>query len=253
MSVVGTAVVTGAGSPRGIGRATAMRLARDGWAIVAADIDGAAAMQSATAVAQAHCVPTLAVPCDVAQEDSVAALHQAVTSSDLPPVGVVATIAGITAPQDFVDSTRADWDHVVAVNATGTYLVVKAFVDDLIAQRFGRIITMGSVTAQHGGGVFSKTLYAGAKAAIIGLTRGLARELAPYGITANCVSPGAVDTDIRGDATTPERELELSHSVPLGRQASVEDVAAAFAYFAGSDGSYLTGVTLPVNGGSYIC
>lgn len=247
-----TAVITGAGSVRGIGRATARRMAREGWAVVAADLDEAAAVATAEAVAAEYGAPTLGVGVDVSDDSSVDALHAAVATSDLPPVGAVMTIAGITAPQDFLDSTRDQWDRVMAVNATGAYLVIKAFVPDMIAGGYGRIVTMSSVTAQHGGGVFSKTLYAAAKAAVLGLTRGLARELAQYEITANSIAPGAVDTDIRAGATTPEREVALAQSVPLGRQATVEDCAAAFAFLASQDASYLTGLTVNLNGGSYI-
>lgn len=246
-----TVVISGAGSPRGIGRAVALRFARDGWAVVAADIDAKAAEETAALVAELG-VPALGLGCDVTSEQAVQALADAVAASDLPPVGAVFPIAGITAPMDFVDSTLADWDRTIAVNSTGTYLLIKAFVPTMIEQRFGRIVTMSSVTAQHGGGVFSKTLYAAAKAANIGLARGLARELAQYQITSNSVAPGAVDTDIRAGATDPEREAALSASVPLGRQASADDIAAAFAFFASEDGAYLNGVTLNLNGGSYI-
>lgn len=246
-----TVVISGAGSARGIGRAVALRFARDGWAVVAADIDQALATQTAEMASELG-VPALGIGCDVTSEDSVLALRDAVAAAELPPVGAVFPIAGVTAPMDFVDSTLDDWQRVIAVNATGSYLLIKAFVPQMIENRFGRIVTMSSVTAQHGGGVFSKTLYAAAKAANIGLARGLARELAGHNITANSVAPGAVDTDIRVGATSPEREAQLSASVPLGRQASAADIAAAFAYLASPDGAYLTGVTLNLNGGSYI-
>ncbi len=247
-----TVVISGAGSPRGIGRAVAQRMARQGWAVAVADIDQAAARQTAELLSESG-VPALGLGCDVTDEASVLALRDAIAADPaLPAVGAVFPIAGVTAPMDFVDSTLADWNRVIAVNSTGSYLLIKAFVEQMIANRFGRIVTMSSVTAQHGGGVFSKTLYAAAKAANLGLMRGLARELAGYNITANAVAPGAVDTDIRAGATTPEREAALSASVPLGRQASADDIAAAFAYFAGDDGAYLTGVTLNINGGSYI-
>lgn len=247
-----TVVISGAGSPRGIGRAVAQRMAKDGWAVAVADIDETAAGRTARLLSESG-VPALGMGCDVTDEASVLAFRDAVaTDSSMPTVGAVFPIAGVTAPMDFVDSSLADWNRVIAVNSTGSYLLIKAFVDEMIANRFGRIVTMSSVTAQHGGGVFSKTLYAAAKAANLGLMRGLARELARYNVTANAVAPGAVDTDIRAGATSPEREAELSASVPLGRQASADDIAAGFAYFASADGAYLTGVTLNINGGSYI-
>lgn len=246
-----TVVITGAGSPRGIGRATAARFARDGWAVVAADLNGAAAEETAELVRQTYGVPALGYQVDVTDEDSMAALARAVEDSGLPPVVALLPIAGIPNTQTILESTLDDWNRCMNVNVTGGYLLVKAFVEGMIERREGRIVTMSSVTAQTGGGVFSKTLYAAAKAAVIGMTRGLARELAEHQITVNTIAPGAVDTDIRAGSTDAEKEKALSASVPLGRQATAEDTAAAFAFFAGDDGAYLTGVTLNLNGGTY--
>ncbi|MGP9539115.1 SDR family NAD(P)-dependent oxidoreductase [Brachybacterium sp. AOP43-C2-M15] len=247
-----TAVVTGAGSPRGIGRATARRYAREGWAVVVADLDPAAAESTAAVLSEESAVPVLAQQVDVTSAGSVAALRAAVTTSDLPPVGAVATIAGIADPTPFLEVTPELWERVFAVNSTGTFLTVRAFVPDMIENGYGRVVTMSSVSAQQGGGVFSKTPYSAAKAAVLGFTRSIARELAPYGITCNSVSPGAADTDIRAGATDDEREAALSASIPLGRQATPEDIAALFVFLSSEDASYITGTTQNINGGAYI-
>ena len=247
-----TAVITGAGSPRGIGRATARRFARDGWAVVVADLDGDAAKATADGLEEDFGTPALGQQVDVRSVASVDALHDAVMESDLPPVGAVATIAGIASPVPFLEVTPELWEQVFAVNSTGTFLTVRAFVPDMIAGGYGRVITMSSVSAQQGGGVFSKTPYSAAKAAVLGFTRSLARELAPHGITCNSVSPGAADTDIRSDATDERAEAALSASIPLGRQASASDIAALFAFLASEDASYITGTTQNINGGAYI-
>lgn len=252
LSTQRTAVVTGAGSPRGLGRATARRYAREGWAVVVADLDAAAAEATAAVIAEESAVPVLAHPVDVTSAESVDALHVAVQAADLPPVGAVATIAGIADPTPFLDVTPELWERVFAVNSTGTFLVVQAFVPDMIEHGYGRVVTMSSVSAQQGGGVFSKTPYSAAKAAVLGFTRSIARELAPYGITCNSVSPGAADTDIRAGATDPEREAALSASIPLARQATPEDIAALFVFLSSEDASYITGTTQNINGGSYI-
>jgi NAD(P)-dependent dehydrogenase (short-subunit alcohol dehydrogenase family) len=155
-----TAVVTGAASERGIGRETARRLAEDGWAIVVLDLDAEAAAGAAGAIAAEYGVATFAHGVDVADELSVTAAQRAVsaqvTAGQLPVVGAVVNIAGITSPVPFLDTTLDLWNKVLAVNATGTYLVTKAFLPELLAAGWGRIITMSSVSAQRGGGVFGK-------------------------------------------------------------------------------------------------
>jgi 2-hydroxycyclohexanecarboxyl-CoA dehydrogenase len=250
-----TAVVTGAGSERGIGRATARRLAEDGWAIVVLDLDADAAAKAADAIAVEYDVATYAHDVDVADQSSVTAAQQAVSaqvlSGELPRVGAVVNIAGITSPVPFLDTTLDLWNKVMAVNATGTYLVTKAFLPELLAASWGRIITMSSVSAQRGGGVFGKVPYSAAKAAILGFTKALARELGDSGVTVNAVAPGAVDTDIRV-GSTDEDEAAIRSSVPVGRTATTREVASAIAYLCGEDAAYLTGLTLDINGGSHL-
>jgi 2-hydroxycyclohexanecarboxyl-CoA dehydrogenase len=252
MSPARTVVITGVGAGRGIGRGSAHRFARDGWAVAGLDLDGSAAEKLAAELAETFGVPTFGGQVDVADEASVAAAHEAVAGAGLPPVGAVLNIAGITSPVPFLDTTLELWNRVFAVNATGTYLVTKAFLPEMIAHGYGRIVNMSSVSAQQGGGVFGKTPYSAAKAAVLGFTRSLARELGPTGITVNAVAAGAVDTDIRAHGTTPELEAAIVAGVPLGRQASVDDVAALIAFLASEDAGYLTGTTQNLNGGSYI-
>jgi 2-hydroxycyclohexanecarboxyl-CoA dehydrogenase len=240
-----TVVITGVGAERGIGRATAERFAADGWAVAGLDLDAAAAQKVAADLAERYGVPTYGGGVDVADEDSVLA-------AGLPTVGAVLNIAGIASPVAFLDTTLELWNRVFAVNSTGTYLVTKAFLPEMIEGGYGRIVNMSSVSAQQGGGVFSKTPYSAAKAAVLGFTRSLARELGPTGITVNAVSPGAVDTDIRVSGTSEELEANIVKAIPLGRQASVEDIAALFAFLASPDAAYITGATHNINGGAYI-
>lgn len=247
-----TAVISGVGSTRGIGRATAQRLAKEGWALACADLDGDAARTAAADLAEEFGVPTFGGGCDVSSQKSVQAFVEELRQAGLPPVGAVVPLAGIPAPQPIQEVTLELWEKVFAINSTGTYLFVQPFLQDMIEAGTGRVVTMSSVSAQMGGGVFSKTAYSAAKAANLGYARSLARELGPHGITVNAVSPGAVDTDIRVGATDPEKEAALSASAPLGRQATPHDIAALIAFLVSDDASYITGTTTNINGGSYI-
>ena len=195
--------------------------------------------------------PVLAMHCNIGDKTSVDAVAQGVKESNMPPVGAIANVAGIPSPSSFLELSLEEWNRVYAVNCTGSFLVCQAFIPQMIAGGYGRIINMSSVTAQHGGGVFSKTSYAAAKAGVIGLTRGLAREFAQYGITANAICPGVVDTDIRV-GTTPETEAKLAEAVPMKRQCKPEEIAALYVWLSSADAGYITGTTQNINGGAYI-
>ncbi|MGW5106030.1 SDR family NAD(P)-dependent oxidoreductase [Nocardia sp. NPDC004123] len=249
------AIVTGATSDRGIGIAVARRYAREGWAVVVLDLDGEKSAKVATDIANTYSVPAFGHEIDVADAGSVdaarAAVEAQIHAGALPPIGALANIAGITSPVPFLDTTLDQWNQVMAVNATGTYLVTKAFLPAMLANGFGRIVNMSSVSAQRGGGVFGKVPYSASKAAVLGFTKALARELGDSGVTVNAVTPGAVDTDIRV-GTTPEREAALARDIPLGRTATTDEVAAAITFLSSTDAAYLTGTTLDINGGSHM-
>ncbi|MCX5044118.1 SDR family oxidoreductase [Aldersonia sp. NBC_00410] len=255
MSIQRTAIVTGATSDRGIGMTVARRYAREGWAIVILDLDGEKSAKVAAEIGSEFSVPSFGYEIDVTTEESVAAAQAAVAgevdAGNLPVVGALANIAGITSPVPFLDTTLELWNKVMAVNATGTYLVTKAFLPAMIDAGWGRIVNMSSVSAQRGGGVFGKVPYSSAKAAILGFTKALARELGDSGVTVNAVTPGAVDTNIRVGATE-ETEAALAASIPVGRTATTEEVAAVITFLSGEDAAYLTGATFDINGGSHL-
>lgn len=254
-SIQRTAVITGATSPRGIGMSAARRYASQGWAVVILDLDEKVAAEVAAAIAAEFSVPAFGHAIDVADEPSVLAAETAVAAEveagRLPALGALANIAGITSPVPFLETTLAIWNKVLAVNATGTYLVTKAFLPAMIATGWGRIITMSSVSAQRGGGVFGKVPYSAAKAAILGFTKALARELADSGVTVNAVAPGAVDTNIRV-GSTDELEAAIVSGIPLGRTATTDEIAAVILFLSSEDAGYVTGTTIDINGGSHL-
>ena len=156
----------------------------------------------------------LAVPTDIASESSVTEAYQQI-DSELPPVVGLVNLAGIACPVPLHECSLDEFERVMAVNVTGSFLMLKAAAARMIPQGVGRIVNTSSITAFDGGGTFSKGVYATAKAAVIGMCKGGARELGPYGITVNVIAPGPVDTEIMGGRLTDERKASMSAGIPL--------------------------------------
>jgi NAD(P)-dependent dehydrogenase (short-subunit alcohol dehydrogenase family) len=138
------------------------------------------------------------------------------------------------------------------VNATGTFLVTQRFAIGMAQRGYGRIVSLSSTAAQSGGGTYSAGAYAASKAAIEGMTRGLALELAPKGVTVNAIAPAIVDTDIMGGRITAERAPAFLASLPVGRLGTTVEVAALIEFLFGSQAGYITGTTVNINGGARI-
>lgn len=246
-----TAVVTGAASRRGIGRATAHALAVAGWNVAVLDLDEGAAKDTAEEIAAAHGVQAFGMACDVTDETSVAGAV-ATLATDAPPVGALVNNAGITSPTRFLDVDGAEWDRIFAVNVRGAFNITRALAPGMADRGFGRIVFLSSVSAERGGGVFGGVAYSAAKAGQLGFARALARELGPDGITVNSVAPGLIDTDITGGALEGDRKSALLAGIPVGRNGVVADVADLITYLCRAESGYVTGATYDVNGGSHI-
>ncbi|MBM7804383.1 2-hydroxycyclohexanecarboxyl-CoA dehydrogenase [Geodermatophilus bullaregiensis] len=246
-----TAVVTGAGSRRGIGRATAHTLAAAGWNVAILDLDEASAKDAAHEIAERHGVQAVGIGCDVTDEASVEAALT-VLDGALPPVGALVNNAGITSPTPFLEVSGEEWDRIFAVNVRGAYNITRRVAPGMVERGFGRIVFLASVSAERGGGVFGGVAYSAAKAAQLGFTRALARELGPNGVTVNAVAPGLIDTDITGGALEGERKTQLVAGIPVGRNGNVNDVADLITYLCREETGYVTGATYDVNGGSHI-
>ncbi len=247
-----TAVVSGAGTERGIGRHVARRLAREGWALAVLDVDADGARSAAAELAARTDAPVRGIPVDVADPASVDAAFEEI-DAHLPPVLAEVNLAGIASPHSFFELTREVWTRVLDVNATGTLLMMQAAARRMVdGGRGGRIVNTSSITAYDGGGTFSKTGYAAAKAAVLGLTRGGARELGEHGITCNAIVPGPIDTDIMGGPLTDDRKATMAGGIPSGRVGHPDDVAALVAFLTGHEAGFVNGASYFVDGGKHM-
>ncbi|WPB88334.1 SDR family NAD(P)-dependent oxidoreductase [Streptomyces malaysiensis] len=246
-----TAIVTGAASPRGIGRATAARLAAEGWSVAVLDLEEAACRDVAARIADEYGVACLGIGADIRDRDAVRAAVDRV-NGELPQLVGLVNNAGVSSPVPFLEVSEAEWHRVIDVNLNGTFHITQAAAKIMAERRLGRIVNISSTSAERGGGVYGRAAYSASKAALLGLSRTLARELGPYGITANSVAPGSIDTDIMGGRLTDERKAVLLKDLPVGRIGTVRDVAAVVAFLLSEHAGYLTGVTYDVNGGSHI-
>ena len=189
-----TAVVTGCGAPAGIGRHVARRLAKSGYNIAALDLNPAVEEFGASLAAEFPELKIIGVICNIADEQSVAAAWERI-DAELPQVVGLANVAGIACPTPLLELTADEFDKVMAVNGRGTMLMMQYAARRMKETGVGRMVNFSSITAYDGGGTFSKIAYAAAKAAVIGLARGGARELGQYGITVNCICPGPIDSE----------------------------------------------------------
>src|SRR5215204_5747564 len=246
-----TAIITGGGSKRGIGRATAHALAVSGWNVAILDLDEPSAKEAADEVAEQRQVQTAGIGCDVTDEGSVEAALAALDGS-VPSVGALVNNAGITSPTRFLDVTGEEWDRIFAVNVRGSYNITRRIAPGMVERGFGRIVFLSSVSAERGGGLFGAVAYSAAKAAQLGFARALAREIGPNGVTVNSVAPGLIDTDITAGKLTGEKEQQVLAGVPVGRKGRASDVADLITYLCREESGYITGATYDVNGGAHI-
>ena len=217
----GCALVTG--GTRGIGAAIAERLRADGWTVATLSRNGAD------------------VSADVSDPDAVRQAFERVRAN-YGPVLVLVNNAGVREDGLAIRMSADEWERVVDVNLNGAFHCTRRALDDMLKARWGRIVNVSSVVAEHGNP--GQANYAAAKAGLLGFTRTIAREMARKGITCNAVTPGVIDTDMTTDVAG-----DLKQAVPAGRVGRPEEVAAAVAFLVSEDAAYVNGATLSVDGG----
>lgn len=238
------AFVTGAG--QGIGEAVATRLAEEGAAIAAVDVNEATARETAARLAERG-FKAWATALDVSDEAAVTrAFHDA--EGQLGAVDIVANVAGIYGRHAPVrEQDLENWRRVLAVNLNGTFLCSRAPLRGMMERGWGRIVNITSGQALRPRANVGP--YAASKAAVIGFSKALALEVARAGVTVNCVMPGVSDTAMPRQYGSEERLQERAAQNPMGRIGQPRDIAGAVAFLAGEDAAYITGQTLAVNGG----
>ena len=239
------ALVTGAS--RGIGRAIALELGKQGMTVIGTATSDAGA-EAISAYLQEAGITGTGMRADVGNDESVTALVSRIGEQFAMPT-VLVNNAGVTRDNLLMRMKADEWDTVINTNLSSMYRLCKACVKGMTKARTGRIVNISSVVGSSGNA--GQSNYAASKAGIEGFTRSLAKEIGSRGITINAVAPGFIDTDMTRDL--PEQQSEaLLAQIPLGRLGQPEEIAAVVGFLASSEGGYITGETLHVNGGMYM-
>jgi NAD(P)-dependent dehydrogenase (short-subunit alcohol dehydrogenase family) len=234
-----------------MGAAIGRQLAARGHRVAVLDINGDAVAQVAKEI-EAEGGQALALPVDVSDRAAVRSAYDAVHGG-FGPIEILVTSAGIEGFAKFLDISPEAWDRMLAVNLTGTFHCLQSAVPDMMERRWGRIVTISSSSAQSG--TRRMAHYVASKGGVIALTKALALDLAPYGISVNTIPPGAIDTPMMrrpmesGDMGSLDQVIARA---PLGRLGTPEDIAAACVFLCSEEAGYITGQQINVNGAWYL-
>ena len=237
-----TALVTGAS--RGIGKAIASKLAAEGHRVIGTATTANGASEISAYLGQAGRGLTLKVD----DQASVNELVENLNAEDADAVSILVNNAGITRDNLLLRMSDQDWESVLQTNLVSLHRITKPFLRGMMRERWGRIVTIGSVVGSMGNA--GQANYATSKAGIEGFTRSLSLELGSRGITVNCVAPGFIETDMTADLNESVKEQMLNR-IPLGRMGTPDDVAETVSFLVSTSASYISGQTLGVNGGLF--
>jgi 3-oxoacyl-[acyl-carrier protein] reductase len=241
------ALVTGAG--KNIGRAIALTLARDGARVVVNGRSDTEALEAVAAEIRAGGGEALVQRADVSEEAAVAAMAAEVAAR-LGGVDILVCNAGLRRQTPFLEMSFAEWREILSVALDGAFLLARAFAPQMAARGGGAIVALSGISTHVG--TPNRAHVSASKSGLEGLIRALAVELAPLGIRANCVAPGAVDTARGASAGAMPQSLGRDEGIPLRRKASVREIADVVRLLAGPEGGYVTGQTIHVNGGAFL-
>ncbi len=244
MSLLGKNVLV-TGASRGIGRAIAIELAKNGSNIAISYANNEAKAKEVVDEIKGYGVKAIAIKADVSKEEDILNLLKLV-EEDIGTIDILVNNAGINRDNLLMRMSTEDWDKVIDTNLKGVYLCTKAVIRDMIRKKAGKIINIASIAGVAGN--FGQTNYSASKAGVIGFTKSLAKELASRGINVNAVAPGLIETDMTL-ALKEDIKSSLVKNIPMGRLGTVEDVANIVVFLASEKSNYITGQVINVDGG----
>lgn len=242
-------IVTGSGSQKGIGRTIALTFARQGANVVITDIN-AAGVEDTVNFIKSEGGKAFGVVGNITDPASVTALVETVLK-EYGHIDVLVNNAGISQKVTVEDMTLDDMKKIFNVNMFGLFLITQACLKPMLAQKYGRIVNLSSVSGKRGGGIFGGAHYSASKAAVLAFSKNLSREVSAEGITINSVCPGLINTEIW--KSLPEEDAKkVIDGIPMGRPGETQEVANAIVFLASREASYITGEEIDINGGSHM-
>ncbi len=242
-------IVTGSGSPKGIGKTIAKCFAKQGAKVVIADMNEAGVKETVAEI-EGEGREAYGVVVNVTKKESVENMVKEVMDR-YGRIDVLVNNAGISQKVTVEDMTAEDMRRIFEVNMIGLFLCTQAVMKPMRAAKYGRIVNLSSVSGKRGGGVFGGAHYSASKAAVLGFSKNLSREISAEGITINSVCPGLINTEI-WKSLPAEDAQKVIDTIPMGRPGETEEVAAAIVFLASKEASYITGEEIDINGGSHM-